>query len=430
MRRSPLPLGLALAALLLCIANAQDSCTTPNKAGGKCISIDQCPPLWALLKNTGRTRQETKLLLSSQCGQAGKLPKVCCEGVTVVTQAPTCMTPSFTEGKCVSNSECPSHVEILKGRKPFTAKTEDYLKKSNCQGTSDPSTCCAYPKVAVTPPSPPENLLPSKCGIMSDADRIFGGNVTEIDAYPWMALIEYKTSRNITKLSCAGSLISSKYVLTAAHCVYGTVYVGVGVPTHIRLGEFDTTTNPDCIVVTGGEDCNNEHTSIPIEKIIIHPEYDPSNSHINDIAIIRMKTDAPSTDFIKIICLPENDFTIDKVDNQFNVTVAGWGVTETGFGSALKMHLQVPFKTLRSCQKSYAPLFAKVTNKQVCAGGEPGKDSCRGDSGGPLMHIYNGRTDLFGVVSFGPTPCASLGVPGVYTKTYHYLDWIKSQMEL
>lgn len=66
----------------------------------------------------------------------------------------------------------------------------------------------------------------------------------------------------------------------------------------------------------------------------------------------------------------------------------------------------------------------------MCAGGQPGKDSCRGDSGGPLMY-ENPATRLYeviGVVSFGPTPCGLPDIPGVYTKVFAYKDWIRSQI--
>lgn len=50
--------------------------------------------------------------------------------------------------------------------------------------------------IVTTPIPPPKisNLLPipgsNACGIDS-SDRIYGGNVTKIDEYPWLALLEY-----------------------------------------------------------------------------------------------------------------------------------------------------------------------------------------------------------------------------------------------
>ncbi|GBP52153.1 Phenoloxidase-activating enzyme [Eumeta japonica] len=70
------------------------------------------------------------------------------------------------------------------------------------------------------------------------------------------------------------------------------------------------------------------------------------------------------------------------------------------------------------CQAMYRRVKSNLQlwEKQMCAGGEKGKDSCSGDSGGPLMY-ENGRLyEVIGVVSFGPTPCGLENVPGVYTK--------------
>lgn len=66
---------------------------------------------------------------------------------------------------------------------------------------------------------------------------------------------------------------------------------------------------------------------------------------------------------------------------------------------------------------------------QMCAGGEAGKDSCKGDSGGPLMNPSEKKYfELVGVVSFGPYPCAEDNVPGVYTKVYEYNSWIRENV--
>lgn len=69
---------------------------------------------------------------------------------------------------------------------------------------------------------------------------------------------------------------------------------------------------------------------------------------------------------------------------------------------------------------------------QLCAGGVQGKDSCAGDSGGPLMTLYPYKVEyyyfLVGVVSFGPTPCGLKNWPGVYTRVSNYVDWIKQNI--
>lgn len=58
-----------------------------------------------------------------------------------------------------------------------------------------------------------------RCGRIAN-DRISFGNVTSLGEYPWMALLQYNTPEGL-KFQCGGALISSRYILTAAHCVTG-----------------------------------------------------------------------------------------------------------------------------------------------------------------------------------------------------------------
>ena len=60
---------------------------------------------------------------------------------------------------------------------------------------------------------------------------------------------------------------------------------------------------------------------------------------------------------------------------------------------------------------------------QICLGGELGRDSCRGDSGGPATLWYEERTTVVGIVSFGPTTCSGK-IPGIYTWVPKYMSWI------
>jgi secreted trypsin-like serine protease len=63
----------------------------------------------------------------------------------------------------------------------------------------------------------------------------------------------------------------------------------------------------------------------------------------------------------------------------------------------------------------------------ICAGGEEGKDACKGDGGGPLVCEINGISQLAGIVSWG-IGCGEQSVPGVYVKVSHYGTWIQDQL--
>lgn len=65
----------------------------------------------------------------------------------------------------------------------------------------------------------------------------------------------------------------------------------------------------------------------------------------------------------------------------------------------------------------------------MCAGGKVGKDSCSGDSGGPLMKVLSDDTlgpryYLIGIVSFGSKMCGKKNLPGVYTRMSTYIPWL------
>lgn len=86
------------------------------------------------------------------------------------------------------------------------------------------------------------------------------------------------------------------------------------------------------------------------------------------------------------------------------------------------------FLLFQECQPSYNTprRKAELWQGQLCAGGEAGKDSCKGDSGGPLMYENDRSFEVIGVVSFGPSPCGKEDVPGVYTKVLEYNEWIRN----
>ncbi|XP_050676263.1 phenoloxidase-activating enzyme-like isoform X2 [Leptidea sinapis] len=426
----------AIVASYMCIVQGQSTCNTPSGAIGECIGIYNCESLLAVLQNANRTPQDTQLLRKSQCGYVGDEPQVCCPKKTQLLDR-RCLTLGGTEGTCIGLYSCPQLTKLL--QPPVPKQNMLHVQNSRCESPDQYSVCCgSEPDVApapkpsractasVAPPDPRSEC----CGLDgSGGNRIFGGNVTAIDQYPWLTLIEYKSVRdNRIRLLCGGALISGRYVLTAGHCVAGPV-LNVGTPSNVRLGEYDVSHDgPDCVDADGGgTDCTDGAMVIAIEKVIPHQLYDPNAKlRRNDIALLRLAEMAPYTEFIRPICLP----WLDNVTSPQRLEVAGWGaVSDIQSFSNIKLHVDLPLASKSKCEPYYSQREVPLWKGQICAGGEKGKDSCKGDSGGPLMN-ENGRLwEVVGVVSFGPTPCGMENIPGVYTKVYEYLPWIRTQIK-
>ena len=94
------------------------------------------------------------------------------------------------------------------------------------------------------------------------------------------------------------------------------------------------------------------------------------------------------------------------------------------------MKLRIPYVPYDNCTQILKSFGVELGPKQICAGGEYAKDTCAGDSGGPLMYFdrKHSRWTAYGIVSFGFTHCGMAGHPAVYTNVSEYLEWIRGVM--
>jgi secreted trypsin-like serine protease len=133
--------------------------------------------------------------------------------------------------------------------------------------------------------------------------------------------------------------------------------------------------------------------------------------------LTKLKFEFLFADFIRPVCLPTSRGTDDTIFN-----AAGWGeVISTGRYSDTKKSIHLPLWPKDDCQKIYRnDVIPKLA---ICAGGQKGIDTCRGDSGGPLT-AKRKYIELLGVTSLGPTTCGREGAPGIYTSVWDHLAWI------
>ncbi|XP_045537795.1 melanization protease 1 [Papilio machaon] len=270
-------------------------------------------------------------------------------------------------------------------------------------------------------------LLPTECGDV-DGNRIVGGTSAGLYEFPWLALISYILEDGRTlQFKCGGSVITARYVLTAAHCIEKKQIVGV------RIGDYDISKPEDCVGEDEIRECESKFQDIAVTHKISHPNYVIVPISLNDIGLLRLAT---PVDFSYrnsgTICLPiMRDLRERDIAQEF-ATVAGWGATENQRQSNILLKVQVPIYPETTCKSFYKRAMQSRIFKPnmmmntICAGDE-GRDSCKGDSGGPLMieAPYNGTYKFvqFGIVSYGFEQCG-LSKPGMYTDVRKYMKWI------
>ncbi|SPP88303.1 blast:Serine protease easter [Drosophila guanche] len=362
-------------------------CTTPDESSGTCINLKECEYIYELVRRGSISTENRLFLQNSQCGYLNGQVLICCANNRRVNQKPVW-----------GNQGQP------RPQQPTT--------------TQRATTSSLLPQ----PPNCGENF----------GDRVVGGKETGKREFPWMVLIEYTKPGNVKGHHCGGSLINNRYVITAAHCV--SAIPSDWQLTGVRLGEWDTSTNPDCTTEKNGRsDCNALYVDNPVVERVPHPQY-PGNARdqLHDIALLRLRDPVAFTENISPVCLPSLASQRDSSFLGRKMVVAGWGRTETNFTSNKKLKAEVDTVPLGDCNNRYASQRRTVTSNQICAGGVEGVDSCRGDSGGPLLlEDYNeGYSNYYisGVVSYGPTPCGLKGWPGVYTRVAAYLDFIENNV--
>uniref|UniRef100_G3R6E8 HGF activator n=1 Tax=Gorilla gorilla gorilla TaxID=9595 RepID=G3R6E8_GORGO len=239
--------------------------------------------------------------------------------------------------------------------------------------------------------------------------RIIGGSSLLPGSHPWLAAIYIGDS------FCAGSLVHTCWVVSAAHC-------------------FSHSPPRDSVSVVLGQHFFNRTTDVTqtfgIEKYIPYTLYSVFNPSDHDLVLIRLKKKgdrcATRSQFVQPICLPEPGSTFPA---GHKCQIAGWGHLDenvSGYSSSLREAL-VPLVADHKCS-SPEVYGADISPNMLCAGYFDCKsNACQEDSGGPLACEKNGVAYLYGIISWGDG-CGRLHKPGVYTRVANYVDSINDRI--
>uniref|UniRef100_A0AAG5DA17 Phenoloxidase-activating factor 2 n=1 Tax=Anopheles atroparvus TaxID=41427 RepID=A0AAG5DA17_ANOAO len=252
--------------------------------------------------------------------------------------------------------------------------------------------------------------LSASCGVKNgnpDTERIVGGHNADPNEWPWIAGL-FNNGRQF----CGGSLIDNIHILTAAHCVAHMSSYDVA-RLSVKLGDHNIRSNTEV-----------QHVERRVKRLVRHRGFD-SRTLYNDVAVLTMDQPVPFTKQVRPICLPAADNA--RAYNGLTATVIGWGsLRENGPQPAILQEVNLPIWTNGECRVKYGPAApGGIIDTMLCAG-QAAKDSCSGDSGGPLM-VNDGRWTQVGVVSWG-IGCGKGQYPGVYTRVTSFLPWIKKNI--
>ncbi|CAH2062301.1 unnamed protein product, partial [Iphiclides podalirius] len=295
-------------------------------------------------------------------------------------------------------------------------------------------TCCLPPdtREVNNPITPPPVTQPQRvgCGWRNPDGvgfRITGDKDGEskFGEFPWtVAILKIEPvndnepdGQRLNVYVGGGSLIHPSVVLTAAH------YVAGGGALRARAGEWDTQTTKEIY----------PYQDRDVARVAVHKDFNKGNLFY-DIALLFLATPMDLAPNVGVACLPPAK---ERASAGTRCYATGWGKDRFGKEGRYQVILkkvELPVVDRNTCRSKLRETrlgpFFELHSSFMCAGGEPGKDTCKGDGGSPLSCPIQYETERYmqsGIVAWG-IGCGEDGTPGVYVDVANLRDWIDDKV--
>lgn len=209
--------------------------------------------------------------------------------------------------------------------------------------------------------------------------------------------------------ACGAVLVDFKVVLTAAHCVTNF--------------QDNTLRRPRTMAVYVGNTERGEGSEYLVDQVVVPEIFNlEQNGFLGDIALLELSKSVNKTEAI---------ISKEPIDESI-LTAVGWGYTsENGVLSTWLQHTLLTKLSDEVCDQFHTTKnLGQRPVDHFCAGDmSTGADTCRGDSGGPLLE---GDSHLVGLTSYGSfdSKCGRVNSTGVYTSVEYWYPWINDTMVL
>jgi hypothetical protein len=251
---------------------------------------------------------------------------------------------------------------------------------------------------------PGDHFFPFFTGVRSPNAKIVGGSSTVISNFPWQI---YYISGDFR---CGGSILSGRWVITAAHCTKNTSG-GATPPSQmfVQVGANNPVNNP------------NDGKTYAVSQVIVNEGFD-SQTLLNDIALLQLTDSINFPNAVPIKIVTNYDVAAGAIDPGVMAWITGWGLTHVS-PSILPSSLQEVLLPIVSDAQA-STVWSSIPATDMMAGYLNGnKDACNGDSGGPLVVPVLNEYKLAGLVSWGSTNCNTYGA---YTNVSDFEAWIQT----